>query len=126
MKELDVNAFELQKESSEYNKENDASKEVHFKLAGRCLLGLPKIQQTINNKNDVKQLKRKKESIEEKVKKGMHQIQGKNFIPESAANKSRAERERERVKRRMDENKNQRTRNDIERKILKNAYHIFN
>lgn len=42
MKELDVNAFELQKESSEYNKENDASKEVHFKLAGRCLLGLPK------------------------------------------------------------------------------------
>lgn len=77
-------------------------------------------------KNDVKQLKRKKESIEEKVKKGMHQIQGKNFIPESAANKSRAERERERGKRRMDENKNQRTRNDIERKILKNAYHIFN
>lgn len=61
MKELDVNAFELQKESSEYNKENDASKEVHFKLAGRCLLGLPKIQQTINNNN-----KKRRKTIEKK------------------------------------------------------------
>lgn len=59
MKELDVNAFELQKESSEYNKENDASKEVHFKLAGRCLLGLPK------NTTDNQQQKRRK-TIEKK------------------------------------------------------------
>lgn len=95
-------------------------------LADACWV-FQKIQQTINNNN-----KKRRKTIEKKE--GIDRGEGKEryasnsrkeFYPRIGSQQEQS-REGERVKRRMDENKNQRTRNDIERKILKNAYHIFN